>query len=259
MAAYLTLIDGSKWFPYGIDRESNRIYPTQWQAQMYLCKHSGHISVDPLHKNFGRTKEFPPDLKPYYLAESSLRLLQLLEKDLKSKGEKLNTDENLDLRLEALIFSCHKIYPPGDKYSPELSEKSQSNFDTHHIQKNRRMIKANSIMVRKALGLQVRVSEILIELNKQLQSNELYYLQHKSDDELKLMNLPPHGVLYSLKNGKEIPKLFPLNSEELTSLWWSKFIELGGWECFDEEKHENEFRKENMDFNNDLEENGFRD
>lgn len=117
------------------------------------------------------------------------------------------------------------------------------------------MIKANSIMVRKALGLQVRVSEILIELNKQLQSNELYYLQHKSDDELKLMNLPPHGVLYSLKNGKEIPKLFPLNSEELTSLWWSKFIELGGWECFDEEKQENEFRKENMDFNNDLEEN----
>ena len=38
-------------------------------------------------------------------------------------------------------------------------------------------------------------------------------------------------------------------------MWWSKFIELGGWECFDEEKQENEFRKENMDFNNDLEEN----
>lgn len=252
MAAYLTLIDGSKWFPYGIDREQNRIHPMQWQAQMYLCKHSGHISVDPLHKNFGRTREFPPDLKPYYLAESSLRLLQLLEKDLKLKGEKLNTDENLDLRLEALIFSCHKIYPPGDKYSPELSEKSQSNFDTHHIQKNRRMIKLNSIMVRKSLGLQVRVSETLIELNKQLQSNELFYLQHKTDVELNLMNLPSHGPIYDLKNGRELPKLFPLNSEELTALWWAKFIDLGGWECFDSEK-------ENMDFNSDLSETTQRD
>lgn len=247
MAAYLTLIDGSKWFPYGIDREFNRIHPAQWQAQMYLCKHSGHISVDPLHKNFGRTKEFPPDLKPYYLAESSLRLLQSLEKYLKSKGENLNSDKNLDLRLEALIFSCHKIYPPGDKYSPELSEKSQSNFDTKFIQKLRRMIKLNSIMVRKSLGLEVKVSEILIELNKQLQSNELFYLQNKNDDELKLMNLPSHNAIYDLKTNKEIPKLFPLNSEELTSLWWSKFIELGGWECFDSEK-------ENNDFNEDLNE-----
>ena len=57
---------------------------------------------------------------------------------------------------------------------------------------------------------------------------------------------------------EEIPKLFPLNSEELTVMWWSEFIDLGGWECFDSEKEENELRKEKMDFNSDLEENGFR-
>ena len=32
MAAYLTLIDGSIWFPYGIDREKNIVHPRQWQA-----------------------------------------------------------------------------------------------------------------------------------------------------------------------------------------------------------------------------------
>ena len=63
------------------------------------------------------------------------------------------------------------------------------------IQKNRRMIKLNSIMVRKSLGLQVRVSETLIELNKQLQSNELFYLQHKTDVELNLMNFKKWGKL----------------------------------------------------------------
>ena len=232
MAAYLTLIDGSIWFPYGIEREQNVIHPQQWQAMMYLCKHSGHISVDPLHSNFGRTKEFPPDLKPYFLAEHSLRLLQLLELKLLQKNEKLNN--YLDLRLEALVFDCHKVYPPGDKYSPELSEKGQNNFDSNHIKKNRMMIKWNSILVRKALQLPINVSLTLIELNKQLQSNELYYLQHKSDEELNLMNLPSHGTVLDLKTGKEVDKLFPLDSEELTRLWWIKFQELGGWLAFDE-------------------------
>ena len=66
------------------------------------------------------------------------------------------------------------------------------------------------------------------------------------------MNLPSHGPIYDLKNGRELPKLFPLNSEELTALWWAKFIDLGGWDCFDSEK-------ENMDFNSDLSETTQRD
>lgn len=251
MAAYLTLIDGSIWFPYGIDREKNVVHPRQWQAMMYLCKHSGHISVDSIYENFGRKKEFPPDLKPYFLAEHSLRLLQALENwFLIASDEDLQeiyyhrpdyfTSHEIDkdkLRLEALCFNCHKVYPPGDKYSPELSEKGQSNFDVNHIRKNRNLIKSNSILVRRSLNLPIRVSDILIELNKQLQSDELYYLQHKTDEELELMKLPDHGIIFDLKTGKESDKIYPLNSEELTYMWWSKFIDLKGWEAYDRAKN----------------------
>lgn len=248
MAAYLTLIDGSIWFPYGLDREKNIVHPRQWQAQMNLCKHSGHISVDSMYGNFGRKKEFPPDLKPYFLAEHSLRLLQALEKWLKYRINNLHeiqmepfftgfSKDDIDkLKLEALCFNCHKVYPPGDKYSPELSEKGQSNFDVNHIRKNRSLIKSNSILVRRSLGLPIKVSDILIELNKQLQSDELFYLQHKTDEELELMKLPKHGVITDLKTGKEIDKIYPLNSEELTHIWWSKFIDLKGWEAYDRRK-----------------------
>lgn len=237
MAAYLTLIDGSIWFPYGIDREKNVVHPRQWQAMMYLCKHSGHISVDSIYENFGRKKEFPPDLKPYFLAEHSLRLLQALENYIKkaeaSEYFDFTEDDLNELRLEALCFNCHKVYPPGDKYSPELSEKGQSNFDVNHIRKNRNLIKSNSILVRRSLNLSIRVSDILIELNKQLQSDELYYLQHKTDEELELMKLPHHSTIIDLKTGKESDKIYPLNSEELTYMWWSKFIDLKGWEAYD--------------------------
>lgn len=245
MAAYSTLIDGSLWFPYGLDREKNIVHPRQWQAQMNLCKYSGHISVDAMYENFGRKKEFPPDLKPYFLAEHSLRLLQSLENWLKYKINNLNeiqtetfftgfSKNDIDkLKLEALCFNCHKIYPPGDKYSPELSEKGQSNFDINHIRKNRNLIKSNSILVRKSLGLSIRVSPILVELNKQLQSNELFYLQHKTDEELELMKLPKHGEIIDLYTGQVVDKIYPLNSEELTHLWWGKFIDLKGWEAYD--------------------------
>lgn len=245
MAAYLTLIDGSIWFPYGIDREKNVVHPRQWQAMMNLCKHSGHISVDLIYENFGRKKEFPPDLRPYFLAEHSLRLLYSLEKWLISTfkdglvcnkwelGHLDASDDFQKLKLEALCFNCHKVYPPGDKYSPELSEKSQSNFDVNHIRKNRNLIKSNSILVRRSLGLPIKVSPILIELNKQLQSDELYYLQHKTDEELELMKLPNHRSAIDLKTGKESDKIYPLSSEELTHMWWSKFIDLKGWEYYD--------------------------
>ena len=171
MAAYLTLIDGSIWFPYGIEREQNVIHPQQWQAQMYLCKHSGHVSVDPLHKNFGRNLQFPPDLKPYYLAEHSLRLVLEVEKyiDKNIYFSDLPENEEDKILLEALCFNCHKIYPPGDKYSPELSEKGQTKFDQSHILKNRRLVKLNSILVRKSLGLPIKVTELLVDLNKQIQ------------------------------------------------------------------------------------------
>lgn len=240
MAAYLTLIDGSIWFPYGIDREKNIVHPRQWQAMMNLCKHSGHTSVDIIYENFGRSKEFPPDLNPYFLAEHSLRLLQALENLIKNNQASeyfdFNNEDLNKLRLEALCFDCHKVYPPGDKYSPELSEKGQSNFDINHIRKNRNLIKSNSILVRKSLGLPIRVSPILIELNKQLQSNELFYLQHKTDEELELMKLPRHTSSIDLKTGKEINKIYPLNSEELTHMWWSKFIDLKGWEAYDKSR-----------------------
>lgn len=233
MAAYLTLIDGTIWFPYGIEREQNKIHPHQWQAQMYMCKHGGHVSVNPIHKDFGKSKEFPPDLKPYFLAEHSLRLLNLLERwFLTDDGIDYTEQFKNELRLEALIFNCHKVYPPGDKNSPELSEKGQSNFDQNHIKKVRWMIKANSMAVRESLGLSISVSSILIDLNRRLQANELYHLQGKNDDELNLMKLPSHSAIYDLKTGKEVHKIYPLNSQELTEMWWSKFIDFGGWRAY---------------------------
>jgi len=235
MAAYLTLIDDTIWFPYGPERKNNVMHPHQWQAQMYICKYGGHVSVNPLHKDFGKSKEFPPDLKPYFLGEHSLHLLNALEGYFR-ENEQLEYKEKFknELRLEALIFNCHKVYPPGDKNSPELSEKGQSASDTEHIQLNRFMIKANSMAVRECLGLSVSVSLILVELNRQLQANELYHLQNKSDDELKLMKLPPHSKMFDLKTGREVHKIYPLTSQELTEIWWSKFIDLGGWEAYGE-------------------------
>ncbi len=234
MAAYLTLIDNTIWFPYGIEREQNKIHPHQWQAMMYICKHGGHISVNPIHKDFGKLKEFPPDLRPYFIGEYCLRLLDSLERYFKENNLDYSSEYKNELRLEALCFSCHKVYPPGDKTSPELSEKGQSNFDVQHIQKNRYMIKSNSMAVRKSLRLPINVSTLLIDLNKQLQANELYHLQNKSDEELLLMKLPPHSKIYDLKTGKETFKIYPLTSQELTEMWWSKFIDLGGWEAFGE-------------------------
>lgn len=235
MAAYLTLIDGTIWFPYGIEREQNVIHPHQWQAQMYICKHGGHVSVNPIHNDFGKSKEFPPDLKPYFLAEHSLRLLNSLERwFLEGECDNYREDYKNELRLEALIFNCHKVYPPGDKNSPELSEKGQSNFDQNHIKKVRWMIKANSMAVRESLGLSISVSPLLIDLNRQLQANELYHLQGKNDDELSLMKLPCHSAVYDLKTGKEVHKIYPLSSQELTEMWWSLFIDLGGWKAYGE-------------------------
>ena len=235
MAAYLTLIDGTIWFPYGNEREYNKVHPHQWQSQMYICKYSGHVSVDPIHKDFGKSKEFPLDLRPYFLAEHSLRLLDVLNRYFDEASiTEYKEDFKNEQRLEALIFNCHKVYPPGDKNSPELSEKGQSNFDTNHIRKNRFMIKANSIAVRHSLGLSRSVSPILIDLNRQLQANELYHLQNKTDEELVLMKLPPHSKIFDLKTNKEVHKIYPLNSQELSEMWWSKFIDLGGWKAFDD-------------------------
>jgi len=233
MAAYLTLIDGSKWFPYGLERKSNRLNPKQWQAMMYLAKHNGHISVYPIHEEFGKSDEFPTDLQPYYIGESSVRLLFDLERWFKSTKSNLSEDQKNLMRLEALIFNCHKVYPPGDKYSPELSEKGQNKFDALHIKKNRSLIKENSILVRRVLGLSDHVNETLIKIHKQVQANELYHLQNKNDDELVTMKLPPHSQVFDLLTGRPVDKIFPLNSEELTKLWWSKFVELNGWERFE--------------------------
>ena len=74
----------------------------------------------------------------------------------------------------------------------------------------------------------------MIDLNRRLQANELYHLQGKNDDELNLMKLPSHSAIYDLKNSKEVHKIYPLSSQELTEMWWSKFIDFGGWRAYGE-------------------------
>lgn len=222
MAAYSTLIDGSKWFSYGIETRKNVVNPIQWQAQHYICRYNGHISISLLSKDFGRTSSFP-SLKPYFLGEHSLRLYK----------EALRNNLPEELLIEALIFNCHKVYPPGDKYSPELSEKGQNSFDIAHIRKNRKMIKSNSIYVRKSLGLDIDVSEDLIDLNKIIQANELYFLQQKTDEELETMGLPKHSLMYDVETGNIQETLIPLDSQKLSEIWWEKFRDLDGWKRFD--------------------------
>lgn len=225
MAAYSTLINGDKWFAYGHSRKQNRVHPHHWQAMMQLCKYHGHVSIFPLHDSFGKNDEFPPGISPYFLAEHSLRLFE--------RARKVTKDINV--MLEALIFDCHKVYPPGDMYSPELTERRQSHFDKKHIQHNRNRIKENSILVRKSLGLPIKVNETLIELNKQCQANELHYLQNKDNEELGLMGLPKFTEVVDFRTGKEISAMNPLSSEDLSRKWWEKFNLLDGWERF--EKH----------------------
>lgn len=224
MAAYSTLINGDKWFAYGFSRKQNRVNPLHWQAMMTLCKYHGHTTLYPLHDSFGKSKEFPPDIVPYYLGEHSLRLLHRAK----------SVSKNEDLLLEALIFDCHKVYPPGDMYSPELTERGQNLFDKKHIRYNRKRIKENSILVRKSLGLDIKVNDRLVELNKQCQANELYYLQSKSDKELELMGLPKHSDIFDFTLQKDVSSMSPLTSQKLTEMWWNEFNMLKGWERFDE-------------------------
>lgn len=236
MASYITLNDGSKWFIYK-ERNQNRVRPVHSQAQMNVCKYGGHISIYPLHTDFGKEKngklELPPDLDPYFLGEHALRLLQLVRKT--------KYKDNKDLCFEALMFNAHKIYPPGDKYTPELNDKDQNKFDQLHIRKNRTLIKINMIITRKTYGLNKNPSEILLDLNRQLQSNELYFLQNKTDDELVKMKMPKHGSVYDLETGKEIDRIYPLSTWELSNIWWKEFNYYDGWDRYEE------FRQNDLD------------
>lgn len=236
MASYITLNDGSKWFIYK-ERGQNRVRPIHAQAQMNICKYGGHSSTYPLHSDFGKPNkktgelDFPPDLEPYFLGEHSLRLLQL------AKFQKLN--ENL--LFEALMFNAHKVYPPGDKYTPELNDKNQNHFDQMHIKKNRALIKMNMIVTRKTYGLNKDPSPRLVDINRQLLSNELSCLQDKSDDELEKMKMPRSGKIYDLRTNKEVDRIYPLGTTELTKMWWKEFNNFKGWDRYEE------FRKNDLD------------
>lgn len=239
MASYITLNDGSKWFIYK-ERNQNRVRPIHSQALMNICKYGGHVTSYPFHSDFGKLKktangklelEFPPDLEPYFLGEHSLRLLQM------ARFQNLNED----YQFEALMFNSHKVYPPGDKYTPELNDKNQNRFDQLHIKKNRALIKMNMIVTRRTYGLSKDPTPRMVDINRQLLSNELWCLQDKSDDELEKMKIPKSSTIYDLKTGKKVDRIYPLGTTELTKMWWKEFNLLEGWDRYEE------FRKNDLD------------
>lgn len=232
MASFTTVSGGDKFFPY--KEALNAVHPDHGDAMFFIPKHNGHISINPWIRNFWEYEEIDDNFS-YTLGEDSLRLLQL------AKYENLN----VELQFEALMFNFHKVYPPGDKVSPELSEKGLMGFDEKYVQKTRRLIKANSIAVREAFGIKIEVSEEIIELHRDLQANVLYYLQHKTDDELELMDLPDHDHVYNLisindkkpkldLSGKIFSNLIPSDVNLVRKVWWNEFKNLGGAERFNE-------------------------
>lgn len=233
MASFQTLINGDKWFAFGYARKQNIVHPHHWQAMMQLVKYNGHISSKPISSDFAKTK-FSIHLSgihnPYMLGEHSIRLFHRANKYLET-----NSVENFEeFLLEALIFDCYKVYPPGDKYSPELTERGQRSFEKKYIKFTRKILKENSNLVRSSLGLDFKVNPILIDLNKQLQSDELHYLQFKANSELELMGLPRYGKVLDLRSKKECEEIRPLSTSELTLEWWSNFISLHGWQRYKE-------------------------
>lgn len=229
MASYSTLSGNDKFFPH--KENLNAAHPDHGDAQFFIPKHNSHTSISKWKKNFWK-EDTIEDNFPYTLGEDSLRLYQL------AKLNKLSDD----LLFEALMFNFHKVYPPGDKSSPELSEKGLNTFDERYIQKTRRLIKANSIMVREAFGLPIKISKKLLDLHRGLQANVLFYLQHKNDSELELMNLPHHGDVLELLNneGTELllcarksQGLFPSDENSVRRVWWKEFKKLKGAERFD--------------------------
>lgn len=228
MASFTTLHGGDKFFPH--KEALNAVHPIHGEAMFILPKHNGHISMHPWKKDSWKNDEMD-DNYPYTLGEDSLRLYQLA----KYKGF------SDDLQFEALIFNFHKVYPPGDKTSPELSEKGLNAFDEKYVQKTRRLIKANSIMVRKAFGIEIEISEDLLDLHRDLQANVLFYMQHKSDKELEMMTLPDHSVSYNLIVGdkkdprldlskKTISRLVPTDMNLVRRVYWQEFRKMKGEE-----------------------------
>lgn len=228
MPAYSTLVSGDKFFPY--KENLNAVHPDHGDAQFFIPKHNCHTSITLWERNFWKKNEIDDNF-PYTLGEDSLRLYQLAKYDLLSE----------ELQFEALMFNFHKVYPPGEKGSPELSEKGLNSFDEKYVQKTRRLIKANSMMVRDAFGIPIKISKKLIDLHRQLQSNVLYYLQHKNNDELECMNLPPYSDVFDLvsnendliTNHKKVPKLFPCDENTVRRVWWKEFKKLRGGERFE--------------------------
>lgn len=232
MTSYSTLISGDKYFPY--HEHLNAVHPDHVDAQFFIPKHNSHTFMGKSwNRNFWKNDNFEDNF-PYTLGEDSLRLYQL------------SVINNLsdDLQFEALIFNFHKVYPPGDKSSPELSEKGLSEFDEKFVQKLRRLIKYNSMVVREAFGIPVKISPKLLEMHRQLQANVLFFLQHKTDKELELMNLPIHTEMLELYedstpdgdqennvivlDGIKMKDFCPSDENSVRRLWWREFRRLGG-------------------------------
>lgn len=226
MASYSTLINGDKWFPY---RNSNKVHPHHWQAMMMISKYHGHIYPKALPEDFGKSDIFDLEIKPYYLGEHSLRLFHSAN-DFLNKNKVADKE---DFLLEALIFNCHKVYPPGDLYSPELTDRNLHTFNKNHVIYNRRRLKTNSKLVRLSLGLSENVNKTLIMLNKQCQANELHYLQNKNNKELELMGLPKYTKMYDFNTGETLEGVYPLNTQDLTLQWWGAFNRLNGWKRYE--------------------------
>lgn len=254
MTSYSTLLGGDKYFPY--KEHLNAVHPDHADAQFFIPKHNCHTFIGKgWERNFWKN-DIIEDNFPYTLGEDSLRLYQLAKLE--------NLDD--DILFEALIFNFHKVYPPGEKSSPELSDKGLQGFEEKFVQKTRRLIKFNSMMVREAFGIPVKINSKLLELHRILQSNVLFYLQHKTDKELELMNLPYHSQPYELLtdeeentnddlllNRKKTSSLFPSDENAVRRCWWKEFKKLRGGQRFERYglTRYNEVQAKNRQYQND--------